>query len=758
MTVRAIALAVALAISSPVLANAPPDAVENILAVYLDGKEIIPTTVLQQTADGDVWLEVEDWARFPGLNLELDGKTGLVSARSLGLEPTFLAERQAIDMTVPATRRAAQRLGRPRKAQITAVNPQPKGVLVNYDVAGRANDRGDWSLSVGHEARFGVGAATVSTMGQLNHTPDGGTDYTRSLTTLHYDHLPTGVAYQAGDVFTPRTNLSGTVNLGGIRVGSDRALRRHHNFLPVPTLGGLVEDASTAELFVNGRKAAQHSLTAGPWEVDQYPVSPGSNAVRVVVRDDFGREQVIEDRFYLSPDNLPKGTSEWEVAAGLVREGGDDYGTPAVSAAFERGMTDTWTLGAHVEGTQDAQALTLTNRVVLGNAGILSADLRGTQSEFGSGHAASLSYDYRADDWGLNVGHSRYSETHWTLGQERGGAWAIPSRQLLSSTAVSATHNPRGSQFSAALSGVQLEFSDGSTRQRVDLSGRWRNRDHAVGVGVGYTPDDGAMAWATYRYSMGPGRSMSVSARQTPDLSLDARLSGRNAVAGREVRWAAGAGDRAGQQHAWAQASTLTPKGPVSMDVRHNAQGTDVSARFESSVWVGEGGVATQGPSRHGSFLVVEVPGQANVPVSAGGGSTRTNARGVAVVPGVYPLAEQRVSVDTRDMDLNVGLENATVSAVAGRHGGGKVVFELLSERLLELRLTHEGQPIDSPAAATTDTERVLIGKGGVAVLLKPSPGQVLTVEHAGGTCRTQLPEVLPGVETIVELDCQEAP
>ena len=69
MTVRAIALAVALAISSSAFANAPPDAVENILAVYLDGKEVIPTTVLQQSADGDVWLEVEDWERFSGLNL-----------------------------------------------------------------------------------------------------------------------------------------------------------------------------------------------------------------------------------------------------------------------------------------------------------------------------------------------------------------------------------------------------------------------------------------------------------------------------------------------------------------------------------------------------------------------------------------------------------------------------------------------------------------------------------------------------------------
>lgn len=754
---RALALAVALVWSPHALATEPPpSATENILAITLDGKVVIDTAVLYQSESGDVWLTVEDWKNVPGLAVDLAEHSGLVSARALGLEPTFLPEQQAVDLKVPATLRPRQRLGTRAAAPIDAVLPQPNGVLVDYDVAGRANSNGNWSTSLGHEARFGVGAATVSTMGQLNYTPDGGSDYVRGVTTAHYDDLKRGIAYQAGDVFTPRTNLSGAVNLGGIRIGTDRALRRHHNFLPVPTLGGVVEDASTADLFVNGRKAGQHSLTHGPWEVDHYPVSPGSNAVRVVVRDDFGREQVIEDHFYLSQTNLPRGTTEWEVAAGAVRQGRDDYATAAIAASLERGMTNVWTVGAHLEATPDAQALTVSNSVVLGRAGVLTADVRATQSDAGTGSAAALSYSFRGENWGFNAGHSRYADDHWSLGLERGGVFT--DRTLVESTAVSATYHPKGSPFSGSLSAAQLDYSDGTSRQRLDLSGRYRNRDHALGVGVGYTPQDGATAWASYRYNFGQNRSFTATARQIPELTVGARLAGRSSVGSRDVRWAAGLGTTQDRQRVWAQASTNTAKGPVNVELRHDARGTEVSGRFRSSVWLGEGGMATQRPTSATSFLVVEVPGHARVPVSAGGGwGTRTNRNGVAVVPGVMPLVPQSVSIDPDDLDLAVRIENTTIPAVVGRQAGGKVRFEVLTESMLEVWLTHRGQPLSTPAAIETDTERALVGQGGVAVLMNPTPGQVLTVDGAV-SCQAVLPETLPGFDTVLTLDCKDTP
>lgn len=753
---RAIALAVALALPLSALATDPPaDTTETLLAVYLDGDLVIDTAMLYRSEDGDVWLTVEDWKSLPGLSINLVERDGLVSARELGIKPRFMPELQAVSLTVPAASRPYQRLGRQPHAPVESVNAQPKGVLVNYDVAGRFDTTGRWNASVGHKARFGVGAATVSTLGQLNHS-ERGTRYTRSLTTLHYDDLGRGIAYEAGDVFTPRSNLSGPVNLAGARVGTDRALRRHHNFLPVPTLGGVVEDASTAELFVNGRRTAQHSLTAGPWEVDHYPVSPGSNAVRVVVRDDFGREQVIEDHFYLSQTNLPKGTLEWEVAAGLVRQGGDRYDMPAVAASVDRGLTDTWTAGAQVEATADAQALGVSSSIVLGRAGVITADARATRSEQDSGTAASVSYAYRGDSWGFNAGHSRYSVDHWSLGQARGELYA--QRRLARSSAASATFHPKGSPFSASLSAADLEYADGTRRQRLDLSGRWRNREHAVGVGVGYTPHDGAMAWATYRYSFGQNRSFTATVRQNPDLALQARMSGKSAVGARQVRWNAGAGVSEGNTIAWAQASANTPKGPISVDVRHGRTGTEAFGRFQSSVWAGEGGVATQRPALGASFLVVEVPGQEGVPVSSGGGwETTTNRNGVAVVPNVMPLVPQRVSIDAKGLDLSVGIENTTETAVVGRHGGGKVEFEVFTESMLEIRLTYQGAPVASPAEVTSNTERALVGRGGAVVLMNPTPGQELIV-NGSVSCHARLPMVLPGYDTVLTISCEEAP
>lgn len=750
----AIALAVALACSFSALASEPPaDAIENILAVRLDGKEVIETAIIKQSPDGDIWLDVADWKTMKGVDLDLDGKAGLVSARELGLEPVFDEAAQAVNLTVPANKRPDQVLGRQR-VRLTKANPQPKGALINYDLAARVHQDGRYAASLGHEARIGVGPATLITMGQLNHTAQG-TEYRRSLTTLHYDHLKSGTAVQVGDVFTPRTNLSTNVNLGGVRIGSDRGLRRDQNFLPVPTLGGVVQNQSTAEIFVNGQRASAHSIKPGPWQVNEYPVLPGTNEVRVVVRDDFGREEILEDRFYMAPGNLPKGTTEWEVVAGLQRESGNDYGQAAVAAKIDRGVSKHWTAGASLQATQDAKNLVVSNRFTLGRAGALSIDAGASLTQQGSGSALALSYDYKAKDWSVHAGHTRYSENYWSLGRNIGGA---DDRRLVSSTAAAVSFQPKGKPWSAALGAVSLDYADGTSRQRVDASMRYRTRDDEFGVGVAYhSQEKDPHVYATWRRSFGSGTSLSATARKAPEIETQARLSGRSMVGDREVQWATGIEQGKRGLTAWGQAALGTGKGQLSVAGTYAPQNSQINARFAGSVWVGEGGVALQGPSP-GAFLVVEVEGQKGVPVSAGGGYRNTTNRfGVAVVPNVQPLVAHQVSIDGEDMPMDVGLETTQQVAVAGRRAGGKVEFKVLSEKMVELVIKHNGRSIEAPGRVVSDSETVMVGHGGSVVLMNPTPGQALSVEYGKGqTCKATLPATLPGYETIVELDCKE--
>ena len=99
---------------------------------------------------------------------------------------------QAINLKVPATKRPDQSLGRKRE-RLTKEDKQPIGALINYDLAGRVHESGDYGVSLSHEVRVGLGPSTFITTGQINHSPDKGTVYSRGLTTVNYDHLKTGV-------------------------------------------------------------------------------------------------------------------------------------------------------------------------------------------------------------------------------------------------------------------------------------------------------------------------------------------------------------------------------------------------------------------------------------------------------------------------------------------------------------------------------------------------------------------------------------
>lgn len=760
MKPRTMALAVALAcMSFASLASEPPqDATETLAAVLVNGRQILDARLLQQSADGDIWLTVDEWSSIPGLVLDLDGKLGSLSAREVGLTPTFDEALQAFDLKAPASLLPRQRLSGQKSPRITEVAPQPRGALVNYDLAGQVDDQGRYAVSVAHDARIGVLGGTVVSTGQVNTSSRGEVEYRRGVSTWHRDNLKSGTSVAVGDVFTPRSTLTGTVNLAGIRVASDRSLRRDEDFLPVPLIGGIADTRSTAEIFVNGDKLGGKTVKAGPWDLGQVPVLPGSNDVRLVVRDQFGREEVINQRFYMAPNNLPKGQNEWEIAAGLVRQKDDIYTTPAVAGRLNYGATPWWTVGTSVRATKEASNLSLSNQFVLGSAGTLSVDAAASRSEEGRGSAISMAYDYRTRNWAAHLGHAHYSDDFWQLSETRADRALAAHASPASTSTASVSLTPRGRPWSVSLAGAKIDYHKGNSRQRVDLGARYRVGSNDFGAGIGRAMDTGEQSvYLTWRHTFNSGVSLSTSARKAPELAIQAQASGNVDIGNQRVRWSASADHQDSGTRIQGTASTRLENGALSVKVDHDRGGTQVSGRFRGSIWAGEGGITAQHTSP-GSFVVVEVPGQAGIPVSGVAGfAGRTNKHGFAVVPNVQPLVKNQIRIDGTDLPLEVSLETNGKTVAAGRRGGAKVRFEVLSEQMVELRLVQHGEPLGASSKITTDTETVPVGVGGIAVLMKPVAGQSLTVANIdGGACKATLPEELPGIEQTLELECKE--
>lgn len=761
MTKLAAALVAVLLVCLPTLARAdapPQDAAENIVLLKLNGKVVQDSAVILQSKDGDVWLERDAWI---GMSLVLPPeKTGLLSASSLGIKVSFDAASQAVDLRVPGELLQSQVLGTGMRFA-GKTDPQPKGVMVNYDLAGTVQQDGSWGLSLGHEARMGLARGALVSAGQLN-VRNGRVEYVRSLTTWNKDFYKQGVVFQAGDVFSPRSNLASPVNLGGFRIASDRGLRQGDQFYPVPLLGGVAQSTSNAQLQVNGAQLGNYAIQPGPWQLQSYATRPGTNELAMVIRDEFGREQLISERFYVSPGNLSKGKTELDVAVGLVRPDlqVDSYADPAVSAKVEHGLSDKWTIGATVQATKDSRNVALSNRFILGRYGALSLDLAQSTSPLGKGNALGVAYDYTSDHWSVRASHAHYSPNHWMLTDATTNGTGL-GRDVSSISSVGFGYRPEDASWNLAANAVAVNYMDGEKTNRFEAVWRKRKLNDDFAIGLSYdTETKDKIIFATWRHSFGPNLSLSTQVKAAPDITAASQLAGHNEIAGHNVRWNAGATYQAsGDPTAYGNAAVQFDKGDLSASAVYQDGNSRVDARWDGSVWVGEGGITTQRTTRN-SFVIVEVPGQAGVPVSSGGGfESTTNKRGFAMVPDVQPLVEQGISLNTTDLSLEVGMENTSKKVVAPRLGGAKVVFPITSVSLREVIVKSKGKPVEPPARLRTADEEVVVGVGGVAVLSTPEPGELITVQITDSqVCTATLPDELGSFDQSIELDCKDAP
>lgn len=728
---------------------AGPVGEELLVEVVANGRTLPDFADVVMDEEGRFWAPSELWASM-GVVLT-DDETDSLSHEQLDLEVEFDASTQRLTVSIPGERLPSQRVGANRQP-IGELSPMAPGLLVNYDLAGSWRQGGGVNLSMGHEARMGLAGGVLSTTGQMN-LAGGDFEYRRGLTTWSRDVISRRGVLQAGDVFTPRSALGGTVNLGGVRWASDSSLRPEESTWPVPVLGGLVQDASMLDLYLNERRRNQHRVDAGPFEFDDIPLIRGDNRIELLVRDEFGREQRIVDRLYFNPTLLRPGLTEWDVALGAVRiPGSDSYGDPALAATMSRGMTDSFTLNARVEGTADAQVVGVGGAATLGRFGFMTGEVAQSRSDQGSGHAWTVGYEYQAQRWSMRASHSQWSDDYWDLSR---GSFAGTSSMPSQSSQIGFGYRPESARWSANVSAVEQRRADGGRMRRLDAQARIQLASGDLGVGVTYDPvhNDPGVA-LTYRHRFGNTRSAAASFRQTGDGRQDYGLNaqGRSEIAGQTLRWQGGARSGDLGDRAFVRGGMNLRQGEADARLDWSDSGTSANARWSGSVYVGPGLVSAQAPVRS-SYLVVEVPGQEGVPITVDGNSIgTTNRNGLAFAPRATDHRVNRVGLDTSALDFSVALESTTLRATPARNAGAVARFEVLTETMLEVQLT--GPEIPPGSRASTPAERVPVGFDGILVLEEPEAGETIDVSWAGGQCQARLPAPLPSLEDRLRLSC----
>jgi len=731
------ALLILPALVTPVAAAAA-DAVKDgpVLAAAAGPAELFVELVINGQAggalasviqDGDRLMVDSDALRQAGVAVTDTGK--IDAAHWPGVRATYDAAGQRLLLDLPAELLPTRRISAPAEARMTPI--VDTGGLLNYDAFLQVAD-GHASASVWSEQRaFGTIANTgIASIGGVR---DG---YVRLDTHYSLSREEQATEVTVGDLITRALSWSTAVRIGGVQLSRSFALRPDLITVPLPSFAGEAAVPTGVDLFINGYRQSRSDVAPGRFVLDSVPVVNGAGEARIVTTDAVGRQIATVIPFYVAPELLRPGLTDFSVEAGALRKnyGVDsfNYRRAVVSASARHGLTSRLTLSGHAEATP-------------GMAG----------GGIGAAWAPGL--------WGALSGAVAVSEARGVRGTQITAGYSFTARQV----SIGAEHVGRSHGF-IDLGRFDLGLFTGSARSdRVSIG----MPVHGVGsLGLGYIASrvrDGSGArLGSASFSTPLGRRASAFAAVDYDfgrstVSAQLRLVmplGRSTVVSGGVAHEANGSGRL-------QASVARPSPTAgglgySADLAWNTRGSvlgQASASWRASRVQLEAGVASSGAAQSAwasasgaiaflqgrAFLANSLPdafavvstGMAGVPVYYENQIMgKTDGSGRLFVSNVSAFHPSRFAIDPVDLPIGAVADHTETRAVLRAGAGAVIQLPVVYHRSVTARIVNSaGTPLVPGTVATLNGSRTAtVGWDGV-ILIEDLAGTII-VEAGSGT------------------------
>jgi outer membrane usher protein len=631
---------------------------------------------------------------------------------------------------------------------------QDSSAFLNSSVSGIDFERFTWTGEGGLSIRNTLlyGTAFRDELGVLS----------RGITSFTVDDRERLVRYLVGDRFDSTGPLGGGAQLGGLSLSREFSIDPYFVRFPTVGLSGAVFTRSTAEVYVNGQLLRRETLPPGPFELRNLPAPVGSGTAEVILRDAFGRQQVITSPFYFTSTVLRAGVQEWSYDAGFKRDsqvtGLGEYGAWAVLARHRVGITDDLSAGARLELGADlvSGGPLVTVRLPVGE---MELAIAGSRSDTEQGWAASLAYNYASRPFSVGWALRALSDHYITASLK-----APEDRARLEATAL--VGFPVTSRSTVTLQYSHTDFRDAGPQERVSgaVSVRLTNRanmfvtaSHArqprmepettVFTGLTYYLGDSTTATASHEV----GRHHQNSALEVQrSLPLGSGVGYRARAVRAEQDLPQVDGHSGGSTVDYQGLAQLQYQGQYGFYEGIYERTGDRSATTLTAaagiVAIG-GGVHVSRPVQDG-FALVQVPGVPGVRGSLNNQEVgRTDFRGALLVPNLIPYYGNRLGIADQDIpiDYSIGVTERLVGPPV--KGGsvvtfparrvqafiGALVVEIEGRTVIpeygQLTVTAEGQSYESP-----------IGHDGEFYLENlPRGRHAAVIDHKDATCRFTL-------------------
>ena len=184
--------------------------------------------------------------------------------------------------------------------------------------------------------------------------------YRRAGTRLIYDDTRRLIRTSAGDVrLYPRYFQSGP-SVAGLSIGRSYSLLDPQQDIRSSGAQSFVIDSpSVVETIVNGRSVERKTFQPGSYTLQDFPLAEGSNDVKLLIREDSGKQRVVNFSLYSNRALLEPGRKEFSVFAGVLTEPtlrGITYSRHWLASGFVRaGLTPRVTAGVNFQADRFVQ-------------------------------------------------------------------------------------------------------------------------------------------------------------------------------------------------------------------------------------------------------------------------------------------------------------------------------------------------------------------------------------------------------------------
>ncbi len=737
---------------SPLSATAGDDPgrgpIETVLEVEVNSVAAPEALVVLRDRDDGLWLAVTDFEilrlRPPQAPpLVLAGRRYLPLHAIEGSSVRIDAQSQRVSITVPAPALLTTRLELDSTAAGPAVQTG-RGAFLNYELVG--SDVADRRRVAG-SAELGV----FTRRGVLTHSlaagdASGATRIVRLETTWRHDRPATLHALSLGDGISAGGAWGSATRFGGLRWGTDFALRPDLVTTPLLTVGGSAAVPSSVDVLMNGQNVSSQTVPAGPFVIDRLPTVNGAGDVQLLVRDALGREQVIAVPFYSSTVLLQPGLSDYSIEIGAERRNfalrDNDYGQVLAAVTWRRGLSAGLTLEAHGEYLRSGpRALGVDLAARVANLGIarLTAAVGGEHGAAGARFGAALERSARGISFALRS--EWLGDSYRQISDAGDGVLAGPRPARRAEAQVGAS---LGAVGTLSLAVAQDALRGAPDRRVVALS-------YSMGVsGLGYLsltasqlrgPSRGTSAFLTFTMPLGQVRTASFAVRRerTDDL--------RRGRAETVLQQAAPVGRGFGYRISAATGGNLRADWTAHFDaaaLQLEAVHTDGAGAHRATL---TGGLVWLGGQLHAtrrvddSFALVNVGGIPDVQVFLENQPVaRTDAGGRALIRNLRPYEPNRISVDPARLPIDTWIDASSATVAPAFRSGTEVAFALRRERGVVLRLrTVAGVAVPSGAVVELGGQSYPVAHQGLTYLVPGEGRSQAAAVWPGGRCVFEL-------------------